>query len=194
MSRAFLHPGESRRRRSTTRTSCGLALLATVLLAACAPLHTVPQVMVYPGPDKSLADFDADDAYCRWWAEERIGESPGRAANDATIGGAAIGTLLGGAAGAALGAAAGNPAIGAAAGAGVGLLGGTSVGAANGQAAAWSVQRDYDVAYAQCMHAYGNEVPRRRTARRPPPPPGYGPGMPPPPPYGPPPYPPPGWS
>lgn len=162
---------------------------ASVLVAACTPLPTAPQVMVYPGRGKSLAEFDADDAYCRSWAEGRTGASPDRVASDSTVSGAAIGTLLGGAAGAALGAAAGNPAMGAAAGAGVGLLAGTSVGAANGQAAAWELQRRYDIAYAQCMDASGNAVPRRR--RPPPPPPGYYPGpppYPPPPPYGPPPY------
>lgn len=174
----------------------GALLLTSALLAACTPLPTAPQVMVYPGRGKSLAEFDDDDLRCRSWAESRIGVSPDRAASDSTVSGAALGTLLGGAAGAALGAAAGNPAIGAAAGAGAGLLGGTSVGAARGQAAAWSVQRQYDIAYAQCMHASGNEVPRR--PRRPPPPP------PPPPPPGyyywpggywsaPPPYGPPPW-
>jgi len=157
-----------------------LLLVAALSLAACTPIPTVPHVMVYPGPGKSPYDFDADDASCRSWASSRIEASPGQAATDSTLSGAAIGTLLGGAAGAAIGAAAGNPAMGAAAGAGVGLLGGTSYGAASGQAAAWSLQRRYDVAYAQCMDASGNQVPRRRR----PPPPGYGP--PGPPPYGPP--------
>jgi len=168
--------------------------VASASLAACAPISTGPHVMAYPGRGKSLYEFDADDANCRSWAESRIGSSPGQAANDSTISGAAIGTLLGGAAGAALGAAAGNPAAGAAAGAGVGLLGGTSVGAANGQSAAWSAQQRYDVAYAQCMYANGNQVPGGRVVRHPPPPPpGYGPDIPPPP-YGAPPSPPPGVS
>lgn len=166
------------------------ALLASLFLTACAPMPTVPNVMAYPGRGKSLDQFDADDASCRAWAEHRIGATPGQVATDTTVANAAIGTLLGGAAGAALGAAAGNPALGAAAGAGVGLLGGTSYGAANGQAAAWSVQQRYDVAYAQCMYASGNQIPGRR---RPPPPPGYGPHIPPPP-YGAPPPPPPGVS
>lgn len=175
------------------RMACAMALLATCSLAACAPMPTVPHVMAYPGRGKTLNEFDADDANCRSWAESRIEASPGQAAADSTVGGAAIGTLLGGAAGAALGAAAGNPAIGAAAGAGVGLLGGTSYGAASGQAAAWSAQRRYDVAYAQCMSASGNQIPGARRPRRPPPPPGYGPPIPPPP-YGVPPPPPPGVS
>jgi hypothetical protein len=171
-------------------TYCLLAVIASLALAACAPIPTVPHVMAYPGRGKSLYDFDADDATCRSWASSRIEASPGQAATDSTLSGAAIGTLLGGAAGAALGAAAGNPAMGAAAGAGVGLLGGTSYGVANGQAAAWSLQQRFDVAYAQCMYASGNQVPGRR---RPPPPPGYGPRVPPPP-YGAPPPPPPGVS
>lgn len=169
-----------------------LALCTAVTLAACAPQPTVPHVMAYPGRGKSLYEFDADDASCRSWAASRIEASPDQAAAESTVSGAAIGTILGGAAGAAIGAAAGNPAMGAAAGAGVGLLGGTSYGAASGQAAAWSAQRRFDVAYAQCMYASGNQVPGRRT-RRPPPSPGYGPSIPPPP-YGAPPPPPPGVS
>ena len=177
-------------RRTSVRWRNGaLALLAAGALAACAPQPTVPHVMAYPGRGKSLYEFDADDASCRSWAASRVEASPGQAATDSTVSGAAIGTLLGGAAGAAIGAAAGNPARGAAAGAGVGLLGGTSYGAANGQAAAWSVQRRFDVAYAQCMHASGNQVPGRRVRRPPPPPPGYG-HLIPPPPHGPPPPPP----
>jgi len=170
--------------RMRTWITCGLPLLAAVLLQACAPMRPVPHVMAMPGKGKSLEQFDADDASCRSWAESRIGASPGQAAAESTVSGAAIGTLLGGAAGAALGAAAGNPAMGAAAGAGVGLLGGTGVGAGYGQQAAWSVQRSYDIAYAQCMYASGNRIPGR--PRRPPPP-SFGP-------YGPPPPPPPGWS
>lgn len=173
---------------------CTLALVAILGFAACAPLPTVPHVIAYPGRGKSLYEFDADDAGCRSWASSRIEESPQQAATASTVTGAAVGTVLGGAAGAALGAAAGNPALGAAAGAGVGLLGGTSYGAASGQSAAWSAQRRYDVAYAQCMYANGNLVPGRRAVRRPPPlPPGYAPDIPPPP-YGAPPPPPPGVS
>lgn len=175
-------------------TRYALPLLASLLLAACAPMPTVPHVMALPGQGKSLDQFDVDDSTCRSWAERRIGVSPNQAATDATLGGAAVGTVLGAATGAAIGAAAGNPAMGAAVGAGVGLLGGTSVGTANAQQEAWSLQRRYDIAYVQCMYANGNQVPGRRSAasryRRPPPvdddsdipPPPY--GAPPPPPPG----------
>jgi len=160
-------------------------------------MPTVPHVMALPGRGKSLDQFDADDVSCRSWAERRIGTSPNQAATDATVGGAAVGTLLGAATGAAIGAAAGNPAMGAAVGAGVGLLGGTSVGTANAQQEAWSIQRRYDIAYVQCMYASGNQVPGRRSPpsryRPPPPPVGYDSDIPPPP-DGTPPPPPPGVS
>ena len=174
---------------------CALGLGGSLLLAACAPMPTVPHVMALPGTGKSVDQFDADDANCRSWAERRIGNSPNAAATNATVGGAAVGTVLGAATGAAIGAAAGNPAMGAAVGAGVGLLGGTSVGVANAQGEAWSVQRLYDTAYVQCMYASGNQVPVRRAPSRyrRPPPPDYDPNIPPPP-YGAPPPPPPGVS
>src|SRR5258708_1813754 len=140
-------------------TTFAMPLLASLLLVACAPMPTVQHVMALPGTGKSLDQFDVDDATCRSWAERRIGSSPNQVATDATVGGAAVGTLLGAASGAAIGAAAGNPAMGAAGGAGVGLLGGTSVGVANAQQGAWSVQRRYDIAYVQCMYASGNQVP-----------------------------------
>ncbi|MBY0275402.1 hypothetical protein K2Z84_08675, partial [Candidatus Binatia bacterium] len=73
-------------------------LLAGWMLAACTPVPSGPHVMVYPGRGKSLYAFDADDANCRAWAASRVDESPQQAATDATVGGAAIGTLLGGAA------------------------------------------------------------------------------------------------
>jgi hypothetical protein len=157
--------------------------------------------MVVPGAEKSFDEFDADDTYCRGVADQRVGVSPEQVAGEATAAGAVVGTLLGGAVGAAIGAAAGNPGLGAATGAGFGLLGGTSVGVANAQMGAWSVQRSYDIAYAQCMQASGNRVPMRRVPRYGPPPSYYGPYGPPPPfgpdgpppPYGDPP-PPPGYG
>ena len=168
----------------------GLAIVASLSVTACAPMTTVPHVMVLPGAGKSLDQFDVDDLNCRSWAERRIGISPGQAGTNATAGSMAIGTVLGAATGAAIGAAAGNPAMGAAVGAGAGLLGGTSYGVGTGQAEAWETQHRYDVAYAQCMYASGNQVPGRRSAPRYGPLPGsYGPGVPPPP-YGAPPPPP----
>jgi hypothetical protein len=43
-------------------------------------------------------------------------------------------------------------------GAGVGLLAGSAIGANQAQAAGFSLQERYDVAYAQCMTSRGNSV------------------------------------
>ena len=178
-----------------------MILIVAVFVSGCASVPTGPSVMVLPGTGKSFEMFQTDDAMCRQWAAQQTGTSPGKASTDSTVSGAAIGTLVGAAAGAALGAAAGNPAIGAAAGAGFGLLGGTAIGAGRAEAYGGSVQRQYDIAYTQCMYAKGNQVPMARGSRArqpaaaapppppPPPPAAVPPGTPPPPP-GPPPPPP----
>ena len=154
-----------------------LVVLASLSLAACATVPAGPSVMVLPGTAKSFEQFQSDDAVCRQWAAQGIGQSPGDAATGSTVSGAAIGTAIGAAAGAALGAAAGNPGVGAAVGAGTGLLGGTAIGAGAGHEYASEGQRRYDMTYQQCMYAKGNQVPavRRANGRRSyaaPPPPG----------------------
>jgi len=175
-------------------------LLAALLLAACATVPTGPSVMVLPGTGKNFEQFQADDAVCRQWAAQQTGTTPGRAATESTVSGAAIGTAVGAAAGAAIGAAAGSPATGAAVGAGVGLFGGTAAGASSAEGSSWAVQRRYDMTYMQCMYAKGNQIPIAGGSRSmytpppaatppaasapaniPPPPP----GLPPPPPPGP---------
>jgi hypothetical protein len=175
------------------------AVVVALLASGCATVPSGPSVMVMPGTGKSFEQFQTDDAVCRQWAAQQTGTTPGKAATESTVGGAAIGTVVGAAAGAALGAAAGNPAIGAAAGAGVGLLGGTAIGAGRAEAYGGSVQRRYDMSYTQCMYAKGNQVPMARGSRPPqpvapappPPPPPPPPGTPLPPPGPPPPPPPP---
>lgn len=181
------------------------ALVIALVASGCATVPSGPSVMVLPGAGKSFEQFQGDDSVCRQWAMQQTGTTPGQAATESTVAGAAIGTLLGAAAGAALGAAAGNAGVGAAAGAGIGLLGGTAAGAGRGDFAGGSVQQRYDHAYIQCMYAKGNQVPVARGSRvqqqqyrspapppPPPPPPAASPlppGAPPPPP-GPPPPPP----
>ena len=129
-----------------------------------------PTVMVYPGRGKSPQEFGAEQAGCEQFASSQT--APGAAAaNQQAVGG----TLLGSALGAGLGAAIGGG-RGAAIGAAGGALAGTTYGAAGAGYRQATLQRQYDIAYAQCMAAHGNRVPGYR-----PPPPPYGP-----PPYGPP--------
>ena len=141
-----------------------------------------PETPVMPGPNKSLSQFQEDDAVCRQYASQQTGGvTASQAANHSAVGSAAVGTVLGAAAGALLGSASGNAGTGAAIGAGAGLLGGSAIGAGNAQESAEHLQHRYDVAYQQCMATRGNQVSE-------PPPPSY-PAYPPPPDYPPPPPP-----
>ncbi len=178
------------------------ALAVASLATACATLPTGPSVMVLPGSGKSFDEFRYDDGMCRDFASDRTGTSTQKAATDAGVAAAAIGTGVGAAAGAAIGAAAGNPGMGAAIGAGSGLLLGSSVGVDQAAWAGASAQQRFDAAYQQCMYAQGNQIPvaagsvqpytQQRTPPRPSPqPPPVRPRHIPPPPPGPPPPPPP---
>ena len=69
-------------------------------------------------------------------------------------------------------------ALGAAIGAGAGALAGTAYGANGSQYEQGGIQRQYDIAYTQCMYSRGNQVPGYRGAPRgyaPPAAQGYGP-------------------
>jgi len=167
------------------RTAALAALSAVVLLAGCATQPMGPEIPAMPGPGKTNAAFEQDESYCENYA---AGRSSGKVqqANDTELRNGVIGAALG----AGIGALAGNT-KGALIGGGLGAVLGSASGAGYDQA---HVQRIYDIAYAQCMKARGNDVPmgpRPRHWRRmydapPPPPPGdYGPGpgdYPPPPP------------
>jgi hypothetical protein len=138
----------------------GVLLLGALALAGCAVAPpTAPSILALPGAGKSLQAFQQDDAGCRQYASSRVAGAAQYASEGAT-GSAAAGTLLGAAAGTLLGAAAGNPGAGAAIGGGTGLLVGSSSGANAAAYSAAGLQRQYDIAYAQCMTAAGNTVPQ----------------------------------
>jgi hypothetical protein len=158
-----------------------IVFLLALLIAAggCATAPRGPSVTVLPGSGKTFAQFQADDAACRQWADQHIGESPQEAMNQNAVTGAAVGTAAGAVLGAIVGSASGHAGTGAAIGAGSGLLVGTAAGANAGQAYGMEAQRRYDIAYQQCMYAKGNQVPGRLSgppapvaqAAPPPPPP-----------------------
>jgi OmpA family protein len=185
-----------------TARQMALLVLLLALLNACAAIPTGPNVMVWPGVGKPFDLFQTEDAWCRYYAQSRLGIAPEQAATQSAVASTALGTAVGAAAGAAIGAAAGNPGLGAAIGAGSGLLVGSASGAQAGAASAATLQTRYDMAYLQCMYARGNQVPGPAATPSPsyvpppPPPPGMVPppprAAPPPPPPGPPPPPPPG--
>ncbi len=147
--------------------------LATVL-SGCVTPPMGPTIPVMPGPNKSLQAFQADESTCEGYASQRVAGGA-EAANNTAIGEGLLGTALGAGLGAAVGGGRG-AAIGAASGAVVG----TGVGANTSAGAQYSLQRRYDVAYAQCMQTQGNRVQHPRRAY---PPPGPYPYPPPPPPY-----------
>ena len=155
--------------------------LALLVLGGCATLPKGPSVMVLPPPGKPFEQFQAEDAICRQWAAQQIGQSPQETVNQNTAAGAVAGAVIGAGLGAAIGSTTGDMGSGLAIGAASGLLLGTAAGANTGQVYGWEAQRRYDIAYQQCMYAKGNQIPgvvtRTRPVRRmppPPPPPGSG--------------------
>ncbi len=153
------------------RQKFSLALVGLLALGACAvALPSAPTVLAVPGPGKTLEAFQQDDLACRQYASEHVSYAQAQAASQSATGNAILGTGIGAAIGALLGAAAHEPGAGAALGAGGGLLVGGSSGASVAQASSAGLQRQYDMAYLQCMVAKGDNVPSLAA------PPGYPPG------------------
>ena len=116
-------------------------LAPIVLLAACAQPPMGPTVPVMPGPGKSFDAFRYDQSVCEQYAQQMVA---GQVQNANMQGG--LGAAIGGGRGAA---------IGAASGAGIG----TGIGASSSANAQYSIQQQYDNAYAQCMYSKGEAVP-----------------------------------
>jgi outer membrane lipoprotein SlyB len=130
------------------------ALLAVLLLSACATLPNGPGVMALPGTGKSFDEFRANDAECRQYAESQVGTTANDAAVNNAVGSAVVGTAVGALAGAMIG---GH--TGAGVGAGTGLMVGALAGSGSGNYSGRTVQQRYDFSYQQCMYARGNKVP-----------------------------------
>jgi hypothetical protein len=146
-------------------TRLPFVLGALALLSGCVvPPPSHPTITALPGPGKSFAQFQQDDAMCQNYAATHNGnqsEQAQAATNNSTA--TVIGsTLIGAAAGALLGSAAGGYHSQAGAGAAVGAVAGLAVGgslAANqSQQAGYSLQGAYDTAYAQCMVGNGESI------------------------------------
>jgi hypothetical protein len=52
-----------------------LSLCAAVLFTGCATIPTGPSVIVLPGSGKPFDQFQVDDAACRQWASQQVGQS-----------------------------------------------------------------------------------------------------------------------
>jgi hypothetical protein len=153
-----------------------LVPLAAVVLGGCVTVPTGPTVLVLPGPQKSIDQFQSDGMSCQQFAQNVVAPAGMEAANSAAAN-AVVGTALGAAAGAIIGSATGQSGAGAAIGAGTGLLFSAPASGNMAYASSWQLQRSYDMAYVQCMYARGNQVPGQAVARRQPvysyPPPNY---------------------
>jgi hypothetical protein len=123
-------------------------------LVACVSLPSGPSVMVLPGTGMSFDQFRLDEATCRQYAGEQVGQSSESAGTSAGVSSAAIGATVGAVAGAAIGGR-----HGAGVGAGTGLIVGSMSGAGAAQVSAYEAQRRYDNAFIQCMYAKGHRVP-----------------------------------
>lgn len=139
-----------------------VSVAAVAVLAGCVTVPVGPAVVVLPGSRKTLEQFNADEIACRNYAQAVIGgPNAAQPANDAAAANAVIGSALGAAAGAIIGSASGQAGAGAAIGAGTGLLFGSAAGSNVSGYSSYQLQRNYDVAYIQCMYARGNQVPGR---------------------------------
>ena len=128
------------------------------MLVGCATTPMGPTVQVMPGRGKSFDAFQTDQLVCKNFAEQQV-QGQANAANQSAVGGAVLGTVLGAGLGAAIGGVAGNAGAGAAIGAASGAGAGTLYGANSSSQAQWSIQQQYDNAFAQCMYSKGNQVP-----------------------------------
>ncbi|MEI9932422.1 MAG: YMGG-like glycine zipper-containing protein [Rhizomicrobium sp.] len=138
------------------RAAALTALSTVVLLAGCATQPRGPEVPVMPGPGKTNAAFEQDESYCENYAANRASGKV-QQANDTELRNGVVGAALG----AGIGALAGNT-KGALIGGGIGAVLGSASGSGYDQA---HVQRVYDIGYAQCMKARGNNVPMRHPRR-----------------------------
>jgi hypothetical protein len=144
------------RRAAAGRVFVSAGILA--MLAGCAATPMGPTVQVMPGPGKSFDAFVADQATCKTYAAQQV-QGQADAANQRAVGGAVLTGLLGAGLGAAVGSVGGNAGAGAAIGAATGTSAGALGGADASSQAQWSIQQQYDNAFAQCMYAKGEQVP-----------------------------------
>ena len=144
--------------KNTLRVGC--SALAAMALAGCVVQQPQgPRSIAMPPAGKSYEQFTSEDNYCRQAASYQVGPGPSsQQTTNQVIGSAAVGTAIGAVAGAAIGSASGNVGGGAAVGGAMGALVGGSAGASNAQATSAGLQRQYDIAYTQCMVSKGNTV------------------------------------
>jgi uncharacterized protein YcfJ len=154
-----------------------LAVACSALAAGCATEPVGPTVQVYPAPNKPFEVFQGEQEACKQYASQQVAGQVDQA-NSRGVGETLVGAALGAGLGAAVGGGRG-AGIGAAAGGVVGA----DAGAGSSENAQHRIQRQYNIAFSQCMYAKGNQVVGYRVYAPPPPvyvSPGYAPPPPPP--------------
>ena len=127
-----------------------LAISTVTLLTACVTPPMGPMIPARPGDGKSMQEFSQDDDFCQDYASNKVAGRVNKA-NDEEVRRGLIGTIIGAAVGGA---------IGNTRGAVIGGTAGAVVGSNSGHGYdQYGVQREYDLAYAQCMASRGNDVP-----------------------------------
>jgi len=144
------------------------AVALAIVLAACAQVPVAPTIAVMPAPGMPFEVFEQDNNLCRQYAQQQLGANPQQVANSQVVGGAVAGTVIGAAAGALL---SGGRGYGVQSGAATGLLIGTAAGAGAAGQTGMTLQQRYNIAFAQCMYAKGNQVPGFEAPNNAPPPP-----------------------
>lgn len=138
-------------------THAAIATTVALFLAGCAQTPTNPQIAVAPNQGKSFEAFQADQYYCKQFAQSQVA-GQAEHANRTQMLGTGGGALGGAALGAAGGAIGGNAGAGAAIGALTGVVLGTAGGAIASNRQQETSQRLYDQAYGECMYSRGNNV------------------------------------
>ena len=136
-----------------------LALGALAGLGGCASLLLTPIVNAVPRPDKPIAVFQVDQFDCTNYADRKVA-APIEAVNNREAASAAIDTGAGAGIsgfGAGLASVTGHDRRATAEAVARSAPGATLY--ANAYGTDLALQRAYDIAYAQCMQAKGNEVP-----------------------------------
>ena len=138
---------------SLSRAWSGSAAIGALFLSACAEMPVGPSVGVMPGPGKPFEIFMQEEQLCRGWAAHSIGIAGHDAAAQTLVGSSVAGAAIGALAGVIAG---GDHNV--RSGAAMGTVIGAAAGANRGASTTWGLQRQYDIAYLQCMYSKGNPL------------------------------------
>jgi hypothetical protein len=134
-----------------SKTRKWMSIAAAAQIIGCVPTVTAPTVVVTPGPGKSPSDFAADNSACTVQGNQQIAAAK-NAANNQIAGTALLSAAVNAGNSAGTGAKKSVVAANAAEGAVIAAI--ASEGAAQAR-----LQRQFDVAYSECISAKGDIIP-----------------------------------